>query len=61
VQVSLAARDHLTVTIEKQGDFVSHFERRESIEYQSCEDVAASIERLAKSQASMEPLQTATH
>ncbi len=61
VQVSLVSREQVTVTLEKQGDFVSHFERRGSIEYQSCEDVAASIERLAVSQGTLEPLQTATH
>jgi len=61
VQVSLAPRDRVTVTLEKEGDFVSHFERRDQIEYRSCEDAVASIERLEAGQESLEPLQSATH
>ena len=61
IQISLAPRDRLTLTLEKEGDFVSHFERRERIEYRSCEDVVASIERLEASQETSERLQTATN
>jgi hypothetical protein len=35
----------VTVTLQKQGDFVSHVERRDRIEYRSCEAEVASIER----------------
>ena len=59
VRVSLAPRDRVTVTLEKQGGYVSHFERRDSIRHRSCEDVVASIERLKSRQESSEPLQTA--
>lgn len=61
VPVSLAPRDGVTVTLEKQGDFVSHFERRDQIEYRSCENVAANIERLEANQETLEPLQSSTH
>ncbi len=42
-QISLAPGDQLTLTLEKQGDSVSHFERRDRIEHRSCEDVVESI------------------
>ncbi len=45
VPVSLAARDRVQLTLQKEVGGVSHFERRDSIEYQSCEDVVASIKR----------------
>jgi len=61
VPFSLAPRDRVTVTLEKDGDFVSHFKRRDRIEYKSCEKVVASIERLEAIQDSMEPLQSAIH
>jgi Mg-chelatase subunit ChlD len=51
LQVSLAPGDRVTLMLEKQADFVSHFERRDRIEYKSCEDVVARIERLETSQA----------
>jgi Mg-chelatase subunit ChlD len=57
VQISLAPRDQLTLTLEKERDFVSHFERRERMQHRSCEDVVVSIERL-EAQAS---LQSASH
>jgi len=57
VQVSLAPRDQLTLTLEKERDFVSHFERRERMEHRSCEDVVVSIERLE----AQESLQSASH
>ena len=46
VQISLASGEQLTLTLEKKGDYVSHFERRDRIEHRSCEDVDASIEHL---------------
>jgi len=61
VQIRLAPGDQLTLTLEKKGDFVSHFERRDVMPHRSCEDVVASIERLESSQEMQEPLQTATH
>ena len=61
VDVSLAPRDRVTLTLEKEGGYVSHFEQRGRIEYQSCEDVAAKIERLEARQATREPYQTATN
>jgi len=61
VQVSLSPRDQLTLTLEKQGDFVSHFERRDRMEHRSCEDVVASIERLEASVEAQQSLQSATH
>ena len=48
VQISLAPRDQLTLTLEKEGDNVSHFERRNRLPYTSCEDAIASMERLPK-------------
>ena len=59
VQVSLAARDQLTLTLEKSGNYVSHVEYRDQMQHRSCEDVVASIERIEASQESQEPLQTA--
>jgi len=57
VQISLAPRDQLTLTLEKKGDFVSYFERRDRMQHRSCDDVVAAIERLE----TQESLQTATH
>ncbi len=37
VNISLAPRDRLTVTLEKQGDYVTHAEQREVVEHQSCD------------------------
>lgn len=60
VQISLAPSDQLTLTLQKEGDVVSHFERREQMQHRSCEDVVATIERLEDSQE-IRDLQTATH
>jgi hypothetical protein len=57
VQISLAPRDQLTLTLEKERDFVSHFERRDRMEHRSCEDVVVSIERLE----ARDSLRSATH
>ena len=51
--VSLAARDSVRLTLEKSGGVVSHFERRNRIEYRSCEDMVARIERLESGQQSL--------
>jgi len=61
VPVSLSSRERVKLTLEKEGDFISHFERRDQIEYKSCENVAASIERLEAGEASRDSLQSATH
>ena len=50
VQVSLAARDKLTLTLEKEGGVVSHFERRDRLAPTSCEDALASMKRSQKSE-----------
>ncbi|MCZ6680973.1 MAG: VWA domain-containing protein [Candidatus Poribacteria bacterium] len=56
VQVSLAARDELTLTLEKRGGVVSHFERRGQLRPTSCEDAIASKN---SSQESQRPAVTA--
>jgi Mg-chelatase subunit ChlD len=61
VQISLAPRDQLTLTLEKQGDLVSHFERRDRMQHRSCEDVTARIERLEASMETQDSLRSATH
>ncbi len=58
VQLSLTPGQQVSLTLEKQGEAVSHVERRSPIEYRSCEDVVASIERI---EANQEALQTATY
>jgi Mg-chelatase subunit ChlD len=37
VNITLAPRDRLTVTLEKNGDYVTHAEHREVVEHQSCD------------------------
>ena len=59
VEINLASRDLVTLTLEKQGDFVSHVESRDRIEHRSCEDVVASIERLEAGPANPDSLQSA--
>jgi Mg-chelatase subunit ChlD len=61
VQISLAPRDQLTLTLEKQGDLVSHIERRDRMQHRSCEDVTARIERLEASMETQDSLRSATH
>ncbi len=53
--ISLAPRDQLTLTVEKQGGVVSHSERRSRLPHTSCEDAIASIERLENSNARLRP------
>jgi Mg-chelatase subunit ChlD len=61
VDFSLAPKDRVTVTLEKQGDFVSHFEQRDSIGYRSCDDVVAKIERLEQREAEKDRIQSSTY
>jgi len=61
VQISLAPRDRMTLTLEKEGDQVSHFERRSRLPHTSCEDAVAAIERLEPSRELQETIQTAIH
>jgi Mg-chelatase subunit ChlD len=61
VQISLAPSDRMTLTLEKEGDQVSHFERRSRLPHTSCEDAVATIERLEASREAQESLRTATH
>ena len=56
-QVRLAPRDHVTVTLEKRGDFITRSEHRDSIEYRSCQETVAQIERL---EAEQDILQTSS-
>lgn len=58
MRISLAPRDRLTLTLQKRGGVVSHFERRDQIQHRSCEGVIASTERLKKSNDSQRQLAT---
>ncbi|MDH3621240.1 MAG: VWA domain-containing protein [Gammaproteobacteria bacterium] len=44
VQISLAPRDRVTLTLQKQRGVVSHSERRSQLPHTSCEDAMASME-----------------
>ena len=59
--VRLDARDSVTLTLTRQAGAVSHVEYRDQMPYQSCDDVAASIERLEADPELQEDLQTAVH
>ena len=61
VEISLAPRDQLNLTLKKEDGFVSHDEYRSQMEHRSCEDVVASIERLEAGVESQESLRTAAH
>ena len=61
VPVSLSPRERVTLTLQKEGGFVSHFEQRGRIEYRSCEDVAATIERLEARQETRDAYQAASN
>ena len=54
VEVSLAPSERVNVTLQKTQGFVSHVERRDTIEYRSCEAAAARIERLTGAQDSLQ-------
>ena len=45
VPVSLAPRDHVTVTLEKQGDRIARNEQRGQIEHRSCEEDSVAVLR----------------
>jgi len=60
VQISLDPRDRLTLTMEKEGDAVSHFERRDRLEYTSCEGAIASIKRPEKGEGGSRSITAAT-
>ena len=49
MRISLAPRDRLTLTLQKRGGVVSHFERRDQIQHRSCEGAIVSTEKLKKS------------
>ncbi len=57
VNVSLAPRDQLTLTLQKRDNVVSHFERRDRLQYTSCEDAVGSIERLGGAKQLQDPKQ----
>jgi Mg-chelatase subunit ChlD len=61
VQISLAPRDQLTLTLEKRGDQVSHFERRGRVAPTSCEEAIASMDRLDNRGNLQRPLATVTN
>jgi Mg-chelatase subunit ChlD len=54
--ISLAPRDQLTLTLEKQGGVVRHVQHRSRIEHTSCEDALASMERLTMNTEPQRPL-----
>ena len=47
--ISLAPRDQLTLTLERQDGVVTHVQSRSRLPYTSCADAIASVERLAES------------
>ena len=61
VPVRLDPRDLLTLTLTEEAGSVSPVEHRDQMQYQSCEDVAASIERLEAGEDPVEDLQTSIH
>ena len=61
VQISLAPSEQLTLTLEKQEGVVSHFQRRDRLQYTSCEDAIASIARLEESREQKRPITAATN
>ena len=60
VRIALAPRDRLTLTWQKQDDSIRHVEQRGQIQYRSCEDAVARIERLESEQRS-QSFRTATN
>jgi Mg-chelatase subunit ChlD len=49
VRVSLAPRDQLVLTMQKRANAISHFERRDRLQYTSCEDAIGTMQRLGGS------------
>ncbi len=60
VQISLAPMEQLTLTLEKQGGVVSHFERRNQLQYTSCDSAVAATKRWEESNQLSDPLATVT-
>jgi hypothetical protein len=48
--VTLAPRDRLSLTLEKQGGVLTHVEHRSRLPYTSCDDGIASVERVTKNE-----------
>jgi Mg-chelatase subunit ChlD len=61
VQVSLSPGDSVSLTLEKKGDYVSHFARRIPMQHKSCEAVVAYIERLESGEETKESVQTSIY
>ena len=59
--VSLVSREHKTLILHKDDDVVTHATRENSMEYRSCEDAVAVIERLEAERSTLEPLRTSTY
>ena len=60
LQVTLAPRDRLTLTLQKVGDVVSHFKRRDRLHDTSCEDAIASFESLGGNKVKQDPVPITT-
>ncbi len=58
--VTLAPRDQLTLTLEKQQGVVSHFERRSQLPHTSCEDAVAAMEQIMDGDELQRPVATIT-
>jgi Mg-chelatase subunit ChlD len=56
MQISLTPRDQLTLTLQKQGNLVSHFERHNRLQSASCEDAIATMERLGGNKEKQDPV-----
>ena len=59
MQIILTPGDQLTLTLEKQGDYVSHFASSNPLQYKSCEDAIAAMEYLERSEESQGQAQSA--
>jgi Mg-chelatase subunit ChlD len=59
VEINLAPRDELTLTLEKEAGAVSHVERRGRLEYMACEDTMTSQARPQISEGRSLPITTA--
>jgi len=58
MQIDLTPGDQLTLTLEKRGDYVSHFESSDPVQYRSCEDAIAAMEYLEPSEKTQDQAQT---
>ena len=61
VQVILAPGDRVSLTLEKKGDYVSHFSRRIPMQHKSCDAVVAYIERLESGEETKESVHTSIY